>query len=195
MEVKDGYVYHIKDSYFAKVNDNKLMSNKDNGKFRPTYFCFRDLNTNLIWVVPMSSKYKKYKAIAENKAQKYGKCDTIILGKFDGQASAFLIQNMFPITEAYLDHAHTRNNNPVPVNYKLKQEIFTCANKVLLLTRKGYNLVFPDVLRLEKIMLQELSLNSNKVKSSLSRNQIIRNAKAIAGQKHFSNAKDKSKSR
>ena len=67
----------IKDSYFNKVNDNKLMANKENGNFRPTYYCFKDTQTSLLWVVPMSSKYKKYEKIFNNKVQKYGKCDTI----------------------------------------------------------------------------------------------------------------------
>ena len=38
MIYSEGYVYHIKDSYFNKVNDNKLMANKENGNFRPTYY-------------------------------------------------------------------------------------------------------------------------------------------------------------
>lgn len=83
MIYSEGYVYHIKDSYFNKVNDNKLMANKENGNFRPTYYCFKDTQTSLLWVVPMSSKYQKYEKIFNNKVQKYGKCDTIILGEFD----------------------------------------------------------------------------------------------------------------
>lgn len=157
MIYSEGYVYHIKDSYFNKVNDNKLMANKENENFRPTYYCFKDTQTSLLWVVPMSSKYKKYEKIFNNKVQKYGKCDTIILGEFDNVPAAFLIQNMFPITAKYLDHIHTRRNNPVPVNYKLRKEIYQSANRVLHLTRKGYNLVYPDILKLEQIMLTEIT--------------------------------------
>lgn len=29
MEIKEGYVYHIKNSYFELVNDNKLMKNHE----------------------------------------------------------------------------------------------------------------------------------------------------------------------
>ena len=64
---------------------------------------------------------------------------------------------MFPITAKYLDHIHTRRNNPVPVNYKLRKEIYQSANRVLHLTRKGYNLVYPDILKLEQIMLTEIT--------------------------------------
>ena len=30
MEIKKGYVYHIKDEYFKLVNDNTLMRNYEN---------------------------------------------------------------------------------------------------------------------------------------------------------------------
>lgn len=43
--------------------------------------------------------------------EKYGNCLTIVIGGYDGKQAAFLLQNMFPITEKYLDHIHTRNNN------------------------------------------------------------------------------------
>ena len=42
MEVKTGYLYHIKDEFFDKVNDEKLMSNHEKGKKRPTYFTIKD---------------------------------------------------------------------------------------------------------------------------------------------------------
>lgn len=45
------------------------------------------------------------------------------MGKYGEKQAAFLLQNMFPITEKYLDYIHTRKNNPIPVKYscKLKQ--------------------------------------------------------------------------
>ena len=42
MKVETGCLYHIKDSYFDKVNDNGLMINHENGKTRPTYFTIKD---------------------------------------------------------------------------------------------------------------------------------------------------------
>ena len=38
MEIKTGYLYHIKDEYFDFVNDENLMQNHEKGKKRPTYF-------------------------------------------------------------------------------------------------------------------------------------------------------------
>lgn len=35
MEVKTGYLYHIKDEFFDKINDIGLMVNHENGRSRP----------------------------------------------------------------------------------------------------------------------------------------------------------------
>ena len=37
MEHQQGYVYHIKEEYFKKVQDDKLMQNKEGGNLRPTF--------------------------------------------------------------------------------------------------------------------------------------------------------------
>lgn len=42
MIYQEGYVYHIKDEYFEKVHDSSLMQNKENGTYRPTFYCLRD---------------------------------------------------------------------------------------------------------------------------------------------------------
>lgn len=77
MEVKTGYIYHIKDDYFAKVNDKGLMINHENGHSRPTYFTIKEYD--ILWFIPLSSKIEKYKKIVENKEKKYGSCKTIMI--------------------------------------------------------------------------------------------------------------------
>lgn len=42
MKFQEGYAYHIKDAYFDKVQDDKLMQNKENDTYRPTYLCMED---------------------------------------------------------------------------------------------------------------------------------------------------------
>lgn len=44
MEIKEGYAYHIKDSYFDRMQDDKLMKNKEAGNYRPTLYCMKDLS-------------------------------------------------------------------------------------------------------------------------------------------------------
>lgn len=47
------------------------MENKEDGAKRPCYFCFRDRkNKEIIWFIPISTKYDKYKKIYDNKNQK-----------------------------------------------------------------------------------------------------------------------------
>lgn len=159
MEFKEGYVYHIKDSYFEKADDNKLMKNKENGNFRPTFYCLKDEKTSLLWVVPMSSKIEKYQKIVNKQTERYGKALGIYIGTFDGKSSAFLIQNMFPITDEYLDHIHTRNGNPVPVKESVKEEVKSRMQKARQLVSRGKKVVFPDIIRLEKLMIEEISIS------------------------------------
>ena len=45
MIYQEGYVYHIKDEYFEKVQDSNLMQNKEGGTYRPTFYCLRDNKT------------------------------------------------------------------------------------------------------------------------------------------------------
>lgn len=70
MNIKQGYIYHIKDDFFDIANDKTLMRNYENGKTRPTYFCIKDLQTDFLWFIPMSSKIEKYKKIRDTKIWK-----------------------------------------------------------------------------------------------------------------------------
>ena len=113
-------------------------------------------------MVPLSTRIEKFRAIHDKQVQKYGRCLTIVLGEFDGREAAFLLQNMFPVREYYLDHIHTRNNNPVPVKHSIHREISTNMKRLRQLHARGKKVVFPDIARLERIMLAELQeQNSN----------------------------------
>lgn len=180
MEYLQGYVYHIKDDYFNIVNDDKLMVNKERGQYRPTYYCEKDSSSGIIWVVPMSTRYEKFEREYNKKIEKYGRCNTIVLGNYDGKKAAFLIQNMFPITEKYLDHIHTRNGNPVPVSNKLKEEIGKRVKEVRALMKRGYKITFPDIMRLEKVMLSELTNDKEMERNSQSLADKIKSAQQKA---------------
>ena len=51
--------------------------------------------------------------------------------------------------------ASTRNNNPVPVKYSLQTEISTKMKRILQLHAHGKKIVFPDISKLERLMLEE----------------------------------------
>ena len=96
------YCYHIKDDYFItaakylKTKDTHLMSNKEGGRYRPHCLCFEDENnSSILWAIPLSSQVEKYKSIMQKKIDRFGRCDTIVIGQFAGKDSAFLIQNIF----------------------------------------------------------------------------------------------------
>jgi hypothetical protein len=84
-------------------------------------------------MVPVTSKVAKFKKLYESKVEKQGKCDTIVLGKLLGRNCAFLIQNMFPITETYIkeEYIQKSNNVPVTISAPLASQIKAKQKKVL----------------------------------------------------------------
>ncbi len=42
MEIRQGYSYHIKDEFFDLVQDKYLMSNKEQGNYRPHYYAIQE---------------------------------------------------------------------------------------------------------------------------------------------------------
>ncbi|MCI8621861.1 MAG: hypothetical protein HFJ50_09480 [Clostridia bacterium] len=145
MEIKKGYVYHIKDEYFEVVQDKTLMRNHENGKARPTYFCVKENNSDILWFIPMSSKVEKYKEIRDKKIKKYGNCDSILIKQFLGQDSVFLLQNMFPTIEKYVDHVHIINGTEARVIDSVARELEANFYKIMGLIKQGKKVIFTDV--------------------------------------------------
>lgn len=163
MEIKAGYVYHIKDEYFDIVNDSTLMKNHERGQARPTYFCIKEQSTDLLWFIPMSSKVEKYKKIRESKIAKYGNCDTILIKEFLGKESVFLLQNMFPTIEKYVDHSHIVNGLETRVIKQVEKEITNKFKKIMLLIQHNKKVIFTDVKKDTSIMLNELKKEEKNV--------------------------------
>ena len=82
MVIEDGKFYFINDEFFDIFKDYGLMVNKENGNKIPCYFCFRDkFNKKIIWFVPISTKYDKYKRIYEYKKQKQHRVYNFVFGE------------------------------------------------------------------------------------------------------------------
>lgn len=158
MQVKTGYLYHIKDEYFDIVNDENLMQNHEKGKQRPTYFTIKE--KNILWFIPVSSKVDKYQRIIEKKIKKYGFCNTIIIRKIAGENAAILLQNAFPTLEKYIDHVHTIDGVPFRVPTDLQHEIKIMFKNMLGLKKRGTNLFFTDIDKLKDKMLEEIEINN-----------------------------------
>ena len=154
MRVKTGYIYHIKDEFFDKINDKGLMINHENGRARPTYFAIKD--KDILWFIPLSSKVSKYQPIIDKKVKKYGDCRSIMIREIAEKKSVILLQNAFPTLEKYIDHPHTINGAPARVADNLKDEILQNFNSLLALKKQGINLFFPDIDKIKEMMLEEL---------------------------------------
>lgn len=155
MEIKTGYLYHIKDEYFDVVNDDSLMQNHERGKKRPTYFTIKD--GDILWFIPISSKVDKYQRIINNKIEKYGFCNTIIIRKIADEDAAILLQNAFPTLEKYIDHVHTIDGVPFQVPTDLQHEIKSMFKNMLGLKKRGTNLFFTDIDKIKEKMLKEIN--------------------------------------
>ena len=81
----------------------------------------------------------------------------IIIGNYRNRDTAFLLQNMFPITEKYIDHIDTANGIAIKVAKKTRKEIITKANRVFKLKERGIKVIFPDVDRIAQKLLDELA--------------------------------------
>ena len=154
MKIQTGYIYHIKDEYFDKVNSKGLMINHENGHSRPTYFTIKD--KDILWFIPLSSKVSKYQSIVDKKVEKFGSCRSIMIAEIANKKSVILLQNAFPTLEKYIDHVHIVDGKPLKVIDTLKNEILGNFKYMIALKKEGRNLFFTDIDKLKDIMLNEL---------------------------------------
>ena len=68
-------LYFLSDQYYQDFPDEKLMKNRDiiDGipHNRPCFFAFVDSKiTDIYWIVPISSRYEKFKRIEQDKCSK-----------------------------------------------------------------------------------------------------------------------------
>jgi len=155
MKAENGKFYFIKDDFFKLFKDYKLMENKENGNKRPCYFCFNDPEDDkIIWFVPISSKVDKYKTIYENKKKKQKKIYNFVFGKVLGKEKTFLIQNIFPTTEKYIESKYQNKMQDVEITKSLKKEIIETSMNVIKLSKKGINIPFYDILEMKETLLK-----------------------------------------
>ena len=156
MEIKTGYLYHIKDEFFDKINENKIMINHENGHSRPSYLAIKD--KDILWFIPLSSKIDKYQKIVDKKIKKYGKCSGIVICEIASKKEVVLIQNAFPTLEKYVKSRHMINGRYVKITESTKNNIFNNFKYMLSMKEKGNNLFFTDIDKIKELMLDELSI-------------------------------------
>ena len=122
--------YFLKDQYFIDLPDTNLMKNHERTPTglhgRPCFFCMRDKkDKDILWMIPISSKIAKYKSVIESKTKRWGRCDTIVIGKVLGNERAFLLQNMCPATDKYVGREYTSNGKSIQLPEGLKNGFIT----------------------------------------------------------------------
>lgn len=150
---KTGF-YIIRDKFFEDISDPYLKGNKEGN--RPHYYCFEDTSTGIYWMIPLSSRIDKYKRIVEKKKKAGKPCDIIHIAKLDdSRESAFLIQDMFPILEEYIEREYTiAGNHLMLTSEHTVREIELKARKVMGMLKHGvkFTPTQPDVIAiLEKL--------------------------------------------
>lgn len=153
MYVFPGQFVFLTDQYYSDFGDKNISlghnpsgSNEKSG--RPCFFAFPDpSDLKISWVVPVSSQYQKYEAIVNQKIRKRGFCNTIILGELNGHSTAFLIQNMCPVTENYIASVYLHHGTtPVQIDQRTSWRIMRDAKRILEKTKAGVpNLLYADV--------------------------------------------------
>jgi hypothetical protein len=138
------------------------MRNKEtvNGKIhdRPCYYAFEDTNKFIYWLIPISSQLDKFQKIYDKKMKAKGICDTIHFGFVLGEKKAFLIQNMCPVIDEYINNQYINatTGSAVMLNEDVALELEKKARRVLLLQSKGTRLVFPDIFKIKEELLKKI---------------------------------------
>lgn len=75
-----------------------------------------------------------------------------------GEYSAFLLQNMCPVTCRYImnQYLYADSQRPVTVSDSLKRELNAKARKILRLAKQGKVLTFTNILEMRQKLLSEL---------------------------------------
>ena len=127
--------YIIKDEFYELVEDKNLKSNKSEN--RPHYFCLE--YKNFYWMIPISSQVEKYKKIINDKLRSGKKCDILHVAKLDdGNETAFLIQDVFPITERYVEREFVKFGKHFMISSEaLIKEIEKKAKTIINMSMRG----------------------------------------------------------
>lgn len=153
--------YKLKNEFFDEMDDPYLKNNKD--EKRPFFYCIREQNSDngIYWLIPMSSRTEKYKRIITEKRAKNRPTDGLYICRLPNDIeNAFLIQDIFPVTEEYILGSYTIGENPMILpGEKDRRAVEHKAKKVLILIKKGIKLTptSPDVMKIYNKLINNRS--------------------------------------
>lgn len=154
-------LYFISDDFFIDFPDPNLKDNK--GEKRPHYYCIKDMKTGLLWVIPFTSREEKIDLMKKKFAQ--GKYDLFHPSYVGGKPGVLLIQDAFPVTEAYFVQEYTTDGiHYVYKDQSVINEINRKFKKILALKKRGVNLTGtdPDVFSIERHLINGTTMTKPK---------------------------------
>ena len=151
--------YILKDDFFSKMNDPYLKNNKDGN--RPFYYCVKENSElkNVYWMIPLSSRVDKYKRIMASKLNSHKPCDGLYVCKLpSGVESAFLIQDIFPVTDSYIEREFTLGSNHLVLPYQNDIDAIELkAKRVIRLIKNGVKITptSPNIMKILEVLNAE----------------------------------------
>lgn len=149
MIIESGKIYFIKDEFIDKYGKKyHLMKNHEEDSNRPCYFCFKDDQIDgMLWFVPMSTKYDKYIDIYFSIKQKIMKepNNFVFFNNIAGKKTVFLLQNMFPTMDKYVQAKYIKKGEDVKVPIHIQEDIMKKAKSIIRLSRKGHIVTFTNL--------------------------------------------------
>lgn len=97
--MEQGRLYFVKEEYYDKYGQFGLMYNKENvdgtEHNRLCCYLFKYSESNILWMIPLSTKIDKYEKEFDNSIKKYGICDNISFGYVLGKNVPFYYKICF----------------------------------------------------------------------------------------------------
>lgn len=149
-----GKLYFIRDDFYDKFKNCGLLENKEmiNGLMhgRPCCYMFKYEDDDLYWMILVSSKIEKYERQYKHAIDKYGLCDNISFGYVLGKRRAFLPQNLFPVTEEYIENTYIDMNTkrPITIPKDLMSELNKKARKKIRYNFQGKKFGMTDIVKI-----------------------------------------------
>lgn len=115
---------------------------------RPCYYAIQDIkNSDIYWMIPISSQVDKYKNILNKKLERYKVYDGLEFGYVQGREAAFLLQNICPVTEKYIveKYIDEKTGKDVSIPNDLKRKLNAKAKKIMNKYYQGTKIVITDL--------------------------------------------------
>jgi len=108
----------------------------------------------------MRSKAEKFQDTIRQKQLRHKSMDGIKIVVIGSRKTALLFQDMFPANEHYIEQEYIKGGQQVAIrDKKVIQKLEDNTVKIIKLLRRGIRFapIAPDILNIEKLMLEKLS--------------------------------------